>query len=145
MDERVEGYRNAHEEAGLPVDERLIVQADDTLLAPTAMDPQELRRLEKLIRQAGAFSCFYGLNDGLLRAGVAVLGRLGLEIGSGVQLASHNEIGNPPIPNAPRMPHFVEPSYEMGWEAARILVEHLDDPSGAIVQKTLKSRFVPES
>jgi GntR family transcriptional regulator of arabinose operon len=144
MEERVEGYRHAHEEAGIPVDERLIVRADDTLLAKGSMDPHELKRLEKLVRQAGTYSCFYGLNDGLLRAGVSVLTSLGIQIGSAVQLASHNEIGLPPIPNASNMPHFVEPSYEMGWEAARILVEHLGDPNGAIVQKTLKSRFVPE-
>jgi len=144
MEERVSGYRNAHEEAGVPLDERLVVTADDTRLAPGSMDPQELRHLAKQIRQAGPFSCFYGLNDGLLRAGAEVLASLGRNIGSDVQLASHNEIGLPPIPNALRMPHFVEPSYEMGWEAARILVEHIDDPNGTIVQKTLKSRFVPE-
>jgi DNA-binding LacI/PurR family transcriptional regulator len=142
MDEREQGYRNACEEAGIPVDERLVVSLNDNLVDP---EPSEevVKRLKGLIHRAGTFSCFYALNDGLLRAGVAALRALDIDVEKTIQLASHNEIDHPPIPMAKTMPHCIEPTYEMGWEAARVLVEHINDPSRAIVQKILKSRFVP--
>lgn len=142
MDEREQGYRNALEAAGLALDQRLIVGINDNLLDGDAAEV-EVERLKKMMGQAGEFSCLYALNDGLLRVGVAALTRLGRKPGVQVQLASHNEIEKPPVPQAWKMPHFVEPTYEMGWEAARILLEHIDDPSKSIVQKVLKSRFVP--
>ena len=142
MDEREQGYRNAFEEAGVPVDERLVVSINDNLVDP---EPSEevLKRLKGLIHRAGSFTCFYALNDGLLRAGVAAMRSLGINVAADVQLASHNEIEHPPIPLLKTMPHCIEPTYDMGWEAARVLVEHINDPSRAIVQKILKSRFVP--
>jgi DNA-binding LacI/PurR family transcriptional regulator len=142
MDEREQGYRNACEEAGLPVDERLIVSANDNLLDGEPGREQVERLLEEMGR-AGEFTCLYALNDGLLRAAISALVALGRRPGVDVQLASHNEIERLPIPQAQKMPHFVEPTYEMGWEAARVLLEHINDPSKSIVQKVLKSRFVP--
>ena len=142
MDEREQGYRNAFEEAGIPVDERLVVSINDNLVDP---EPGEdvLKRLKGLINRAGGFTCFYALNDGLLRAGVVALRSLGIDVPAKIQLASHNEIERPPLLLARTMPHCIEPTYEMGWEAARVLVEHINDPGRAIVQKILKSKFVP--
>ena len=142
MDEREQGYRQACEDAGLAVDERLIVTANDNLLegAPAR---EQIQRLREAMAKAGGFTCLYALNDGLLRAGISALAELGRSPGTDVMLASHNEIERPPASLPQSMPHFVEPSYEMGWEAARILVEHINDPSRSIVQKVLKSRFVP--
>jgi DNA-binding LacI/PurR family transcriptional regulator len=141
MDEREQGYRNAYEEAELPLDERLIVAVNDNLL-DIEPDEEEVRKLAVQIRAAGGFSCYYALNDGLLRAGIAALRSLGMDPGGSIRMASHNELEHPPLPQMKDMPHFIEPTYEMGWEAARILVEHINDPTRAIVQKILKSRFV---
>jgi len=142
MDEREQGYRGACEEAGLEVDERLIVTANDNLLdGEPALE--QIRKMTEAMAKAGEFTCLYALNDGLLRAGISALEALGRHPGKDVQLASHNEIERLPGGLPRQMPHFVEPSYEMGWEAARILLEHINDPSKSIVQKVLKSRFVP--
>ena len=142
MDEREQGYRNACEEAGLSVDERLIVTANDNLLEG---DPakEQIEKMKESMAGAGEFTCLYALNDGLLRAGISALEALGRHPGDDVQLASHNEIERLNVALPRKIPHFVEPSYEMGWEAARILLEHINDPNKSIVQKVLKSRFVP--
>lgn len=142
MDERVQGYLNAHEEAGYPVDKRLIISANENLL-DYGIQNAEPDRIRDAIKAAGKFTCFYALNDGLFRTGVKALESLGYKPGENVQLASHNEIDFPRYPFLNAIPHFVEPTYEMGWEAARVLVEHIMDPGHAVVQKILKSKFIP--
>lgn len=142
MEERVLGYRNAHQEAGLEVDERLVVHVNDNLLDRTP-DPRELARMESLIREAWPFTCFYALNNRLLAAGISAMQAAGIRLGEEVQVASHDEVPRPWLPCLERMPHFQEPTYQMGWEAARILVESIQNPDRAIVQVVLKSKFVP--
>jgi LacI family transcriptional regulator len=144
MDDREAGYRNALSEAGIEVGEARVLQADDNLLS---RDPEgaEAGRLASLIEAARPFDCVFALNDSLVRASVRALGSMGLEIGKDVVVAAHGEVMNPPHPSLAAMPHFEEPDYEMGWEAAKILVEYIADPNRAIVQKVLKSRFVPGS
>jgi DNA-binding LacI/PurR family transcriptional regulator len=141
MEERVEGYRNAFRSTGTPLDERLIVDVNENLLN-SGRDHGELRRLEGLIREAGEFSCFYALNGRLLRAGMAAFDSLGIDVERSIEIASHNGEGLP-MASLQEVPHCVEPTYEMGREAARILVEHIHDSDGSIIQKILKSRFIP--
>jgi GntR family transcriptional regulator of arabinose operon len=142
MDDRVAGYRNAHAEAGARLDERLVAQVDDNGLDASG-EGEEAARLRALIGAAGSFDCLYALNDRLLRASVAAFAELGLPLDGSLPALSHGELDPPAFPGSPRMPHFVEPSYKMGWEAAKILVEYINDPGRAIVQKVLKSEFVP--
>jgi GntR family transcriptional regulator of arabinose operon len=144
MEERVEGYRNAHVEAGIAVDDRLIVSVNDNLLERDP-DPGELARMAALIREAQPFTCFYALNNRLLDAGVRAMESAGIRPGEDVQVASHDKVDRPWLPCLERMPHFVEPTYQMGWEAARILVENIRTPDRAVVQVVLKSTFVPAS
>ena len=142
MDERVQGYRDAHEEAGVRVDESLIVRGNDSLLHP-APDGEELARFADRVRHAGAFSCFYALNSRLLNAGIQVLRELGLEPGTKVRVASHDEpragsgASGPVVP-----PYAVQPAYQMGWEASRILLDHIATPRAPIVRMTLKAAVV---
>jgi DNA-binding LacI/PurR family transcriptional regulator len=142
MDERVAGYRNAHEEAGAAHDERLVVNVDDNRLDRNP-DPEEMRCLTELISRARPFDCFYALNNRLLHAGIQSMLTLGMDVVADVTVASHDEVSRPWLPYMEGMPHFIEPTYQMGWEAARVLVEHITDPNRAIVQMVLKSRFVP--
>ena len=142
MDDREAGYRHAHADASRTVDERLIVRVNENILN-RGPGGEEDRRLARLSREAGRFDCVFALNDGLLRGAVRVLRDMGLPIGGVIGAATHGELDSPPLPELASAPHFVEPSYEMGWEAAKILVDYIMDPGKAIVQKVLKSRFVP--
>ena len=139
MSERVDGYRSALAAAGIPPDERLIVEVNDNLIDS---DEHEQDRLEELVRAAGEFTCMYALNHRLFRAGLRALRSGEEERHTRVELAVHDEIPFQELGLGP-LPHCVEPTYEMGKEAARVLLDHIEDPNGAIVQKILKSRFVP--
>ncbi|HUX22879.1 MAG TPA: GntR family transcriptional regulator, partial [Spirochaetia bacterium] len=92
MEERVQGYRNALSEAGIPVDERLIVDVNDNLLEAGSA---ETLGMEGQIRDAGDFTCFYALNDRLFRAGLPVVESISSETRKTIELAAHNEVGLP--------------------------------------------------
>ncbi len=139
MSERVEGYRRAMSAAGIALDERLVVEVNDNLIES---DEHEASRLEERIRAAGEFTCFYALNHRLFRAGRRALEAVAGRRHTSIQLAVHDEIPFSEL-GLGSLPHCVEPTYEMGRESARVLLEHIGDPNGAIVQKILKSRFVP--
>lgn len=139
MSERVEGYRRALGAAGIAIDERLIVEVNDNLIDS---DEQEAKRLEELVLAAGEFTCFYALNYRLFRAGLRALKAVEEKRRVAVELAVHDEIPFQELGLDP-LPHCVEPTYDMGKEAARVLLDHIEDPDGAIVQKIFKSRFVP--
>jgi len=141
MDDRVQGYRNAHDELGLDIDERLIVTVNDNLLGSRA-DPEQLQRIEDGLLQAGSFDCVFALNDGLLKATLAAMPRVGIDPSS-ILVVTHSGTDQGPTPPLSReTPYFIEPTYEMGWEAARILLEHIQNPDRGIVQMVLKSKFL---
>jgi DNA-binding LacI/PurR family transcriptional regulator len=136
MDERLQGYRDALEEAGIAVDERLIVRGNDNLLHRNP-DLEELRRMRSQIEAAGEFTCYYALNSRLLYSGVKVLSDLGLA--GKVCVSSHDEVKKSVEPFSDEFIHAVQPCYKMGWEAARILLDHITHPEAPIVQMTLKA------
>ena len=138
INERVEGYLDAHRELGVEVDERLIVQANDNLLYPDT-DPAEVERLKTLILQAGDFNVFHALNCRILRTGIDVLLALGIPIGKQIQLTLHDDVSNLYPPYTDNILHVVQPSYQMGWEAAKVLYEDIQHPKQKTVHIVLNS------
>jgi len=138
MNERVKGYRDACHEVGVDVDERLIIQVDDNKLYPVA-DPTEVERMITLIQQAGNFSVFHALNCRILQAGIVVLRDLGIRIGEQVQLTLHDDISKPYPPYTDNILHVVQPSYQIGWEAAKILFDDIQHPKQKTVRIVLNS------
>lgn len=140
MDERAAGFQNALEEKGKKQEEQLVIRVNDNLLGP---DGAEAERLVDLVRAAGSFDCIYALNDRLLKASVAALETLGMPLDGSLPVLSYGGMNPPPFPGLADLPYCIEPSYEMGWEAAKILIEYINDPGKAIVQKVLKSKLIP--
>jgi len=140
MDERAAGFRNAFAESGIALDERLVARINDNKLDERG---GEAARLEEFFRAERDFDCVYALNDRLYQAAAAALAATSECRKGEVPLVTHSEVEKSAIPGVAGLPHFVEPSYEMGWAAAKILVEYIGDPGKAIVQKVLKSRIVP--
>ena len=141
MDDRLLGYCDALEEAGLQPQDRLILRLNDNLLYKNP-DPREMERMGQLVEEAGPFTAFYALNGRLLRAGISLLLSLGKRIGEEVRLAVNDEISKPFPPHTDDIPRAVQPVYEMGWEAARILLESILEPGKSIVRMILTSRFI---
>ena len=140
INERVAGYRDAHREFGVDIDERLIVGVNDNLLYPDA-DPAEIERLKTYIQQAGDFDVFHALNCRILRSGIDVLLDLGIVIGEQVQLALHDDVSKLYPPYTDNILHVVQPSYQMGWEAAKVLFEEIQHPKQKTVHIVLHSEL----
>lgn len=138
MQARVQGYRDAYQENGLPVDEHLIIRVNDNRLYPES-DVHEVERMKTLIGQAGDFTAFYALNGRILRAGIDVLLDSGLLPGEQVQITLHDNISKPYPPYTDSIWHISQPSYHIGWEAAKILLDDIQQPQQKTVRVVLNS------
>ncbi len=139
MEELIQGYRDALRDSGIPADESLVIQANDNLLCDSPPDSPLFRAFVEALSRAGDFSCLYSLNTRLFGAGIAALRALGRSPGSDVAVASHDELPASLSRYAGDLPHAVEPAYEMGREAARILVERIQNPDAPLIQITLET------
>ncbi len=143
--DRLQGYLQALRNAGIPRDPCLIIRANELLLEDHNMQrQQELERLRTLVRQAGDFSACYTLNSLLLKAAIQLLFPKETRMKQQIVIASY-DYG---LPDVVRLTNRVvvvkQPSYRMGWEAARLLVESINNPDLPVMQITLKSEIVEE-
>ena len=137
--EREAGFRQAYGEAGLELDEELILKVNDNALHPDP-DPEEIAGMERQIRNAGEFTAFYALNNRILRAGITSMLDLGTDVNA-IQLALHNEVSKPVHPFSDHIPRVIPPLYRMGWLAARALLDTIADGGLTVSQIVLKSEI----
>ncbi|GAK55396.1 transcriptional regulator, GntR family with LacI sensor [Candidatus Vecturithrix granuli] len=143
--DRLQGYLQALRNAGISPDPCLIIQAQELLLEErNARRQQELERLRALVQQAGDFSACYTLNSLLLKVALQIIFPKEPSTKQPIAIASY-DYG---LPEVIRLTNRVivvkQPSYRMGWEAARLLVETLNNPDLPVMQITLKSDIVEE-
>jgi DNA-binding LacI/PurR family transcriptional regulator len=141
MDDRDRGYIDAYTEAGIEYDKKLMIRVNDNLLYPEA-DPVEMKRMTELIKGAGEFTAFYALNGRILKAGIDILLSMGIKIGEELQLVLHDDISKPHHPYTDNILHVTQPTYQMGREAAKVLLDHIKEPEKGIVQVVLNSRLI---
>ena len=142
MDDRGRGYIDAYTGAGIECDKNLMLRVNDNLLYPKT-DPAELKRMEELVKGVGEFTAFYALNGRILKAGIDILLAMGIKIGQEVQLALHDDISKPYPPYTDNILHAIQPTYQIGRESAKILLEHIKEPDKGIVQVVLNSSLIP--
>ena len=119
---RVEGYRNAHVDAGLAVDERLVVRV-----------PVHAERPERHIERLFAYdppTAVFAANNLLAEQAWRVLRKRGLDLPRDISLVGFDDVSwmemvDPPITVVD------QPTVEMGRCAARLLLERLADPGAA--------------
>jgi LacI family transcriptional regulator len=117
---RLRGYRLAHAEAGVPVDEQLIVR-----VAPNAADTHA--RVGALL-DVEAPTAIFAANNLLAEHAWHVLRRRGLELPEDFSLVGFDdmpwmEMVSPPITVV------AQPTIELGRRAARLLLRRIDDPA----------------
>ncbi len=139
MEELLQGYRDALRDAGIPDDEALVVRANDNLLCDAPPEAPVFLSFVEAISGAGDFSCMYALNTRLFAAGISALRAAGRTPGEDVAVASHDQVPANLARYSGSLPYAVEPTYEMGREAARILVERIRNPDAPLVQITLET------
>lgn len=132
--ERVDGYRRALAEAGLPLDQRYVALSDWTLTSG-----YELGRhlLDQRPRPTAIFALSEILATGLLQAAEAQ----GLRVPDDLAIAATE---NSPVVEyvRPRLSAVHVPMYEVGERATEVLLALLDDPGGDPRQIVLPTTFI---
>jgi LacI family transcriptional regulator len=116
---RVDGYRNAHDHLGVPVDERLIVR-----VPVHALDVEQ--QIERLFAYEPPTAIF-AANNMLAEQAWRVLRKRSLALPSDISLVGFDDVSwmamvDPPITVVD------QPTVEMGRCAARLLLERLAEP-----------------
>jgi LacI family transcriptional regulator len=117
---RVSGYRLAHETAGVPLDERLIVRVPFR-----ARDTDE--RILALLGDAKPTAIF-AANNLLAEQTWHVLRRIGLRLPEDVSLVGFDDVPWMSMVE-PAITAVAQPALEMGRSAALLLLRRLDDPA----------------
>jgi len=143
---RLQGHVEALQEAGIASDPDLIIKADDLLLPVRhPRHAQEPERIRKRIEQAGDFTACYALNPTLLQAAIQILAPEGREAGTPIAIATYDQAVRETVRVSNSATVVKQPSYRMGWEAARLLIETLNHPALPVTQMILQPEIIEES
>ena len=116
---RLNGYRSAHAEARLEVDERLILP-----IAFHAADTEQ--RIDALL-QAQRPTAIFAANNELAQHAWQVLRRRRLRLPADVSLVAFDDVPWMTMV-APRITVVAQPTLEMGRQAARLLLRRVEEP-----------------
>jgi LacI family transcriptional regulator len=130
---RLHGYRTAHEQAGVPVDDRLIVR-----IAPDAPDVES--RLGALL-DSEAPTAIFAANNVLGERAWHLLRQRGLRLPHDLSLVVFDDVPwmemvTPPITAV------AQPAVELGRRAAALLLRRIDEPGSPPVGERLEPRLV---
>ena len=147
MNERVQGYLEALQDAGIEHDPLLLIKADDITLqqeSPQAM--QEFERVRTLIQQAGEFTACYTLNFPLLQTVLRMFcPRTDPAAKLPFEVATYDHNINELFGRTNRVTIAKQPGYQMGWEAAKLLLKNIKSPGQYTAHMTIKTEIIEES
>lgn len=136
--DRVEGYRAAFREAGIPVNEALIVATDGHA-------GDSLRRVKELVKEQEKtslpFSALFAFNDLVAIGAMRALKEEGFLVPRDVEVIGFDDLD---------MSRFLQQSLSsvhiqkklLGRTAFETLLEHMRDPSAPYAKKTIESRLI---
>ena len=140
MNDRIQGYLEALREAGLEQDKRLIVEADDILLQSPTQQNGELERIRRLLEETPDFTACYTLNLDLQAALQVVIPKDKI-LGQDIELVTYDDLAKDVFCLTNRVTLVKQPTYRMGWEAARLLIDMINSPDQPIIQMILQSEI----
>jgi LacI family transcriptional regulator len=127
---RMQGYMDAHRDAGLSVDQRLIVRGDFAEVGG-------MQAMQTLLDSGVGFTAVFAANDQTLNGARLILFNRGIEVPGKISLVGFD--GLPPSAySVPPTTTIRQPIYEMGCTAARELLRLLgvkqlnDTPIGSL-------------
>lgn len=126
VNERLAGYRAALADAGVPVDDNLILQSDDAYTQP----PLHSRALDDLIARRVSFDGIFVLNDFLAAPALRSLRRASLSVPQDISLVGFDDeraamLVDPPLTT------IRQPFINMGETAVDLLVKALEQESSS--------------
>lgn len=132
--DRIEGYRAAFAEAGIPVDENLIVSTDGHA-------DDSMRRVKELLKCGLSFSALFAFNDLVAVGAMRALREEGYLVPRDVEV-----IGFDDLDIARYLHHSLSTVHIqkklLGHVAFETLLEHMNNPSAPYENKTIESRLI---
>jgi len=140
MEDREEGYRNAITRFGDPRIKPWVIQLNDNLLF-RSMDSRELEKLGE-IPDLEEFTGVIALNNRLLKGFVTFMNSRHSGWRRKITIGLHDALSLE-IPGREEIYQVIQPEYDMGKEAARLLAQVLEEKSSLKRRVILQSRLVP--
>lgn len=119
--ERLEGYKAALLEAGVPFDPALVVEGD-------YLEPSGVLAVESLLARGALFTAIFAANDQMAYGANVALYRRGIRVPHDVSLVGFDDLLSSSY-FSPPLTSVRQPSQEMGWEAARWVLAMLEGKS----------------
>lgn len=128
--DRRKGFFNAFEKSGSDSSNALEIKLDELELNNTGHIPEKI--LEE-VSSMGNFTAIIGLNQLLLEAGLTIARKLGINVVTATAVASSKEKTCDLA--------VVQPIYQVGREAAQLIVRKLKEKDLPVTQLTLKAHI----
>lgn len=143
--DRLHGHIEALQAAGFEPDPRLQIKSNDLLLSDhSPQRDQEVERIRALIDEAGDFTACFALNPALLQATVQALRSRQSQTRTPLAVAVYDGMVSDMAGITDSVTVIKQPSYRMGWEAARMLIDMLKQPNLPAMRIMLEPEIVEE-
>ncbi len=131
---RTEGYRQALKEAGIPVDDSLVLAGD--------FRPQSgYEAARQLLALDSPPSAIFACNDMMAMGALCALNDAGLQVPRDISVVGFDDISLASF-TVPRLTTIAQPSYEMGLLAAELLIQRLRHPTAPAKRKLLSPELI---
>jgi LacI family transcriptional regulator len=130
---RIEGYRLAHSNARVPVDERLILQLP-------FHDPETDAKIAALLEEHAPTAVF-AANNLLTERVWHVIRKRGLSLPGDISLVGFDDVQWMEMVN-PSITVVAQPTVELGRRAASLLLRRMAEPSSPVTAELLQPRLV---
>jgi len=132
--EREEGFFEAGHAAGLEPSEQRIIRLNDNLLSPELLpDSAYIEEIKRPFVDIEGADGFVALNGRLLRGAALVLYSMGFPLSRFTRPDLHGQFAVP-LDGVGDTLVSVQPAYQLGYEAARLLLHSIETPSSATMQ-----------
>jgi len=132
--ERVTGYRQALREAGLPMDEALIMKGDFQY-------ESGYQAARQLLSMEDPPTAIFACNDLMAVGAISAAVRLGRQVPADLSVVGFDDVPLASFAN-PALTTIVQPKYEIGVVAATMLLERMQDPDRPPHRKVLDTELV---
>ncbi len=135
IEERLVGYKLALARNGLEYNEALVVVSDNRL------EEAGVNGVETLFERGVEFTAIFCSNDSVAKGAYETLGKKGLSVPDDVSLIGYDD-----TPEAQILPVSLstvsQPAYNLGKEAAKLLLKRINDPDKEYERIILESKLI---
>lgn len=127
-EERIEGYRAALEEAGLPFKEELLIVGESRIV-PTKVRSEE--KFRKLLNTENCPTAVVAANNLMVLGIMRTLQELGIKVPEDMALVAFDDFEWADL-FQPRITTIVQPCRDIGTKAVQLLIERIKNPTAAL-------------